>query len=778
MVIASGPYSVDQITGNPFVDLMLAEMDPKEAAKAAKVIQRSAAGKDNAPSGRGATNANPLSTLDVVLSRFDVTRIPLSRLAQMRRDPIIAFALFSILAQLTRARWVIKSEDPQAAAFADRALRQIYPGLVAMFVEKLAYGYQACVKRFTQSLPDWTYVDDATGTEKPVWSNGSVKANVWKPFVPIHPMAADPLWDPAGAFNGIRYTPGNITTLSGTVGSADTDTQDYDVLHSLWFINELESVHNSLWGYPRTGYAYRFWWSFWFNWGLADRHFEKDADPPVKVYYPSNRPPINGASMRDLALMIGDRARSNSTIALPNDLIEGIDKTTNMHEWDVDFLKGGGNFEVFKERFDQVSSYIMQAMMIPPDTFAAKGGTAGYNATGNLLEAFQLAQINLMTDLDFVINEYMFPQLMAANGFEAKVTKITKGFDSVDIELAKALIQGKANSGNVTDLNIDWPELLDSTGIPRLNAVEIARKAQEIQGQLKPDPQQPAGPGEVGVTQQGLYYKSRDVIDLDRYREHKADSLLFSELAVAQISDSMIFDYASRLRGVWTTAISQDYTDMAQLLQVYASEELHLDETLFERWWRRTQERSLNTGAQAQRVLASIMRRASTIEFDEAGLRDFAWDPSLDDAAMRYLAERSGNTIEDINKTTRDELRRFLAELQSNRTPRAHWPDLVRAHFREFDTFRATRIVRSEVAQAYNFATLLAAQDAGIKKVKALDAQLGEARSDPHCIRRNGKIFTIEQAFKETRQEHPNGTLQWKIVPNAVSENPFVIAAA
>lgn len=749
----------DDFLDNPYFRVQLAELDPKEQAKVVKEIQKIAKGKDQAPSGRGATQATPLAQLDIVTSRFDVTRIPLSRLGQMRRDPVIAFAMFFILAQLTRARWMIKSQDPQAAAFADNALRAIYSDLVATYVEKLAYGYQAAVKRFALSSPDWTYVDptDASGGEKPVWSNGSVQAVVWKPLAPIHPMAADPIWDEKlGSFAGIKYTPGTITTLSGGVGSADTEPQEYDVLQSLWFTNELASVHNSLWGFPRTGYAYRFWWSFWFDWGLADRHFEKDADPPVVVRFPPNQV-IDGVASSQLALNIGDRVRSNSTIALPNDLIEGFDgKATSTPAWNVDFLKGGGNFDVFKERFDQVQSFIFRAMMIPPDTFDAKGGTAGYNANSNLLDAFQLSQINLMADLDFAINEYMLPQLMAANGFEAKVTKVTKGFDSTDIELAKMLIQGKANS-NDPELGsrIDWEELLDATGIPRLSAASIAAKAQQVQ-QTAPATPAPvaATPGSAGVTEKGLYYAPREVISLSSDRP----------LTFAQFSDPVIADNTDRLRNVWHESIRADYSDAAMLIQQYKGEGLLLDETFFERWWRRSVSRAQETAAQTRRTLSVIMRRASAVELEDAGVKDFSWDPSYDERAINFIAERGGELVTGISETTRNELKRYISDLQSRDVPADHMSDLVQSHFSMFAGSRAGRVVRTEVSRAYNMATLLTAKDAGITHVKALDAQLGESRSDPTCIARNGTVFTLSEAFIETEKEHPYGTLQWKLI--------------
>jgi hypothetical protein len=121
---------------------------------------RKAASQEKAPSTRDATVVNPLTSLNTPTSQFDVTKIPLDKLHQMRRDPIIAFALFFIKAQLMKARWVIECEDAQVAAFVDGALREIYASLVTQYLLKLDYGWSAVVKRFTLSKPDWTYIDN------------------------------------------------------------------------------------------------------------------------------------------------------------------------------------------------------------------------------------------------------------------------------------------------------------------------------------------------------------------------------------------------------------------------------------------------------------------------------------------------------------------------------------------------------------------------------------------------------------------------------------------
>src|SRR5688572_25689199 len=55
---------------------------------------------------------------------WDSTRIPLTKLEQMRRDPILAFGLMFVKVPLIRAPWYIKSADPRVAAAVDASLRR------------------------------------------------------------------------------------------------------------------------------------------------------------------------------------------------------------------------------------------------------------------------------------------------------------------------------------------------------------------------------------------------------------------------------------------------------------------------------------------------------------------------------------------------------------------------------------------------------------------------------------------------------------------------------
>jgi hypothetical protein len=88
----------------------------------------------------------------------------------------------------------------------------------------------------------------------------------------------------------------------------------------------------------------------------------------------------------------------------------------------------------------------------------------------------------------------------------------------------------------------------------------------------------------------------------------------------------------------------------------------------------------------------------------------------------------------------------------------------VRGHFDGFPNWKSDRATRTEVRDAFNAGYLLAGQEGGYNAAQAIDAQHGP--TDPECEDRDGKIFTIDQALRE--DEHPNGTLSWRLLPEPV----------
>jgi hypothetical protein len=423
---------------------------------------------------------------------FDAQRIPLSKLYQMRFDPMIAFALSFIKVPLVRAPWYIECDDPQVKVFVTKALEDIYSSFIFQYANCLDFGYTAMVKRFQYAKPDWRYFDEESQTEKPVWDSTTVDAITWKPFVSLPPETVTPRWNGEGEFDGIQYdAPANITGFYTNIDERGTRYVDGD--HSLWATNERDKVFGSLWGYPRLGYSYRFWWSYWYNWALADQYFEKHADPPPIVYYPNDENSVideygNVTNYRDVAISVGESIRSGSTVAMPSDPVMGFDeKPLNMKKWQIEYLQQPNNFGAFNDRFEYLDVAKLRSMLVPEQSLIeGKGGTSSRNVASQNYDSFMQQQGVLMADIDNVINRYMIPQLIAVN-FPDKVhvscKKITRGFAEQDVDFAKQIIQ-LIGQQDPTQLKVDIDAVMERLGIQQKTKEQMIKEQEELQKQV------------------------------------------------------------------------------------------------------------------------------------------------------------------------------------------------------------------------------------------------------------------------------------------------------
>src|SRR5574342_408781 len=261
---------------------------------------------------------------DVLGQPFSATKIPLSKLELMRRDPMISFGLMFCKVPIIRAKWKIESTDPQRAAFIENALKLIYGRFCLAYLNCLDFGYSPIVKRFEYANPDWTYIDPATDEEKLVWPEKNVQALIWKPFIALNPRKATPKFNSKGEFAGIDHAPGSGWQYGAFSGNSGRPA-DIPLDWALWATNEKDSEFGSLYGYPRTGYAYRYWWSYWYKFGLSDRAFEKWGDPPFVVFHPADE----GAEDEDgnkidfgqEALNTAEQLRSGANVAMPSSVM-------------------------------------------------------------------------------------------------------------------------------------------------------------------------------------------------------------------------------------------------------------------------------------------------------------------------------------------------------------------------------------------------------------------------------------------------------------------------
>lgn len=745
-------------------DERLTETDKKELAEK---LSRS----EVSPSSKHQTLAYKFyeEQLQTLGTPYDVTRIPISVLQQMERDPMLSFGLHFLRTPLIRAKWHIKCERADIAAFVDNALRAILPALIQQYTRSWNYGFSPVVKRFQLEMPDWRYKDpnDPDGDTKKVWDHGDIEAITWKTFIPLpcDPGKVEPEWDAKGQFNGMRYQGGALPIPFDVFGSNEGDgnvNKKIPLTHSLWNTNEKQSANGSLYGYPRVGYAYRFWWSFWFRWALYDRFFERKADPPYLVYFPtgytSDEDDEDSALQnRALALALTDAARSGGGLALPGDVVRSYDdRATLLREWEIAELEIKGDMTHFVESFEYLDVMKLRSLWIPEQAFLeGKGGTSSRNVASEEIDIHKEGTAVEADALDEHINKYIIPDLVAANfpDFEGSCTKITTGFTDGDRQMLQNAVSllGQAGPENLED--IDIREVLERLGYPLLSPDVIKKREEEAIKQLEqatPDPIAPVAGESAGVTDAGLYVQPGQVIRLEDTMD-VPDSKHFKDKEVRRL--------ANRMRSVWKENLQAVYEDFANFLEREGIKFDEAEETaddIVNRWEYDRQDLS-SLLANSTSIVNNVIDQAGKVELKRIGHSE-AWSPSSDLVAD-FLEDRGLNYVRAIDETTRNEIKTFLANKIREGSDTGSIITEVREHFVDFPDWRADRLVKTEVRDAYNFATILAGEQAGIKIVQAIDG----TDFDDECRERNGKFFKIAEAYNESAKEHPNGTLEWRL---------------
>src|SRR3954469_11392356 len=160
---------------------------------------------DQAPSARSRTEVfRPGRFVQRYGRPYSSRRLPISTLEEMRTDALLRFAQLISLVPIFTGKWKIECTSARKAQFIDHALRQIIGRLWLQAFESWNFGFQALVKEFGLTNPDWTFLDkDADGGPRmaPVWDGGpEVPALVWLPFVPLSPRSVAPVWTAGGDF--------------------------------------------------------------------------------------------------------------------------------------------------------------------------------------------------------------------------------------------------------------------------------------------------------------------------------------------------------------------------------------------------------------------------------------------------------------------------------------------------------------------------------------------------------------------------------------------------
>lgn len=750
---------------------------------------------------------------------FDSTAIPLSKLRQMRRDPMISFGLQYVKLPLIRAPWFIECENAQIAQFVTEALGLIYERLMMQVSLKYDFGFQAIVKNFIQQPVDWTYTnkkDSNNPTTAKVWTS-TVDPIIWKPFTTIPPEHVIPEWTDDGEFDGF-----NKFGVGGGLPGVKTNFENkVDINHALWVTNEKDSKHGSIWGYPRIGYAYRYWWSYWYGWALRDRYMERSSDPSVIVRYPDQR--INDATgqpinTRVIAEGLGQNIRAGQTVALPNSLVADAEgKKTGTPEWDISYLEHkGSTAQEFQQLFDYLDVMKLRSIMVPEQALINGGGAqSNRNVAEQLADIFTESQATEMVEFGDLVNRYMIPQLVAINfpDYKGYVRWKSRGFSSADRQLVMQMLT-LIGQDDPNSLEIDTREIMEQMQIPVKDPEQLAIEKQQamaeqeqqlaMQAKYAPTPAAPAAPasfssssspgpapkpkggqygpqntdwqqfqfGELepipgvraGIDEHGQYYDPPERIVLSRYPlgpfAKKVKDLRYFK------GDDEALQAAHDLYEIWSDAF-KDYYEMIvkHFAKITLADEPNPDDTIAH-MLEQTVAKAIKIFNKALgKSLGAYSTLAGSAAKKEMNELHFDIDWKMDNPEVRaWMRDHGAALVRNVTDSTRKEVARFIAkELKTDKTP-LEISKAIDENFSQWPDWKAERLSRSEARDAYNAGTLLAAQQNGITHVQASDASGGRnLHTDKECIERNGQIFTTQQAFHII--DHPNGTLVWRPIP-------------
>lgn len=761
---------------------------------------------DQAPSARARTDYFDPTRFAARFGRpYSSRRLSIDTMMEMRTDAILRFAQLVSLISLFTAKWRIECASARKAQFIDHALRRVIGRLLLQFYQSWNFGWQAIVKEFGLMSPNWEFLDvNAEGGPKSslVWDGGpEVPALVWEPFVPLPPAMVAPVWTSGGAFNGIALAktgalnPGGYgfptvpmnegdfiglpsDVLSYFTGDDDQQrTLKVDVQNSLWVVNERDDQWGSIWGNSRLSYAYKYWWAYEMTLGILNRSVERKGDPTIIVAYPSGSSRVNGADVdnQTIAFSIAQKARSGAVLAVPSEVWGEDTATANQApKWSVSTLKYEADFEQLLKVLEYFDTMKFRAMMVSELSIAeGSGGTSSRNVAAETGQRTSEAQVITQVEWDEIINRYMIPQLADANFPELKdepARKVTQAFGENEATLAADLLRSIANA-NPDSLPVDKSSLLGRFQIDALQGEQLAKWERDMAAKAEQSqpPEVPAQPGgAAGTVDTGfgvLYYDAPERIELD-----DDETLLASLPATKHYSDRAVLAQTRLVRKLWKELLTDQYEHFASQLESGNLDLAQRDRKFDQRAQRIVRGWSYGGKAAAKikriaAALAVVFARAGALELAASNLSANNWDPS-DKQLVEWMRNQTASMVRSIDETTRKQLSTYLAaQLQADASVK-QIADGVRKHFSEFPAWRADLIAREETKHFYNAATLFAAEKAGVEQVQALDAQKGP--TDAECEHRNGRLFSIEDAWAESSREHIRGTLSWRIVPAGI----------
>jgi len=529
----------------------------------------------------------------------------------------------------------------------------------------------------------------------------------------------------------------------------------------------------------------------------------------------------------EIALDMAERMRSNAIAAIPSTMAEtGVGEVSgSKRAWDFEYMETPTDvIDVFDKALSYQNIMLLRSIWVPEQAFIGKeSGNSGGNIADVMQNTFTASQELLMSEIIGEIGQFMIPDLLWLNFPEfvnngGKAWVVSHGFRNEDLELYRQVIQllGQAADTPKSLEDVDTRELLRRAGLPLKDPAVLAAERDALAKQISTIPQVAPVAGQVGTVanpnvnqgftnggsvpqpatagfgeefQQPYIYMSLpdpielDFADVDEFLSGLPNSKHYTDKSVRALS--------VQIRKLWLSHFRRLYPEFARYLNKLKTVELE-DDLLYDEGGvieladRKKVRVTFVSKTQAEKVAKKIIkgfgdnskeleklhqRSADLIRriLDRAvknEMKNSRIDSEIDADSIRdFVEEQSARLIKLTHETFRSEVSNHLInEIREGKKPSEIATEFV-SRFETAPNSKANKVARSETRDAVNAATLISSEGAGIRYVRARDAQLGN--TDKDCEERDGKLFTVKEAWKQLRSEHTYGTLGFEPIPRA-----------
>ena len=407
-----------------------------------------------------------------ILGTFNPRYIGVNERLLMRLDPDVSFGLAILRAPVVNLKWTVESEDPTIKAFIEGELTRNYRRMAKGASLAMIFGFQVLEKVWA-TKPVTLTIEGQDGA-----ISNKTLPNAW---VIERTKAIDPrtitlmIDNEKDDFGGVKQN----NMQSGLNPPIISPKQ-----LMLWSFRR-EEVWGRLTGFPACDQAYEpWWWKTSMNL-VANRYFERRADPIVKGRAKASIQDVeSGKTVDGYAYMANQLAglKNGGNLVLP-----GIRDTQGNYIFDAEYMSDDKRGDMMQDRNDALGAQILRGLWVT-DKAGTSDGTGSYNMAEThkdtmqmMIEAFLYEWVDEVLNPQFVdpLVLYNFgPEALESSKTKVQCGGISQGMQEIMKEvlgkvLDSAQLSADGKTGSLID-RIDGAAIAKSLGLPLISPEEFA----------------------------------------------------------------------------------------------------------------------------------------------------------------------------------------------------------------------------------------------------------------------------------------------------------------